>query len=81
MKQLQLASILYAGDNNEQFPGNNVNFNNALAGITFNGGAQAISHWVAGSFASGPGVGAGLVLRETIRPGSRESLFAGRVWR
>src|SRR5258707_1345435 len=50
MKQLQLASILYAGDNNDALPGNNVDFNGSLAGITFTGGAQAIPNWVAGSF-------------------------------
>jgi len=50
MKQLQLASIMYAGDNNDALPGNNVDFNGSLAGITFTGGAQAIPNWVAGSF-------------------------------
>jgi len=52
MKQIQLASILYAGDNNDALPGNNVDFNGSLAGITFTGGAQAIPNWVAGSFAT-----------------------------
>jgi prepilin-type N-terminal cleavage/methylation domain-containing protein/prepilin-type processing-associated H-X9-DG protein len=50
MRQLQFGSMLYAGDNNDQFPGNNVDFNGSLAGITFTGGAQAIPNWVAGSF-------------------------------
>jgi len=68
MKQLQLASILYAGDNGDQFPGNNVDFNGSLAGITFTGGAQAIPNWVAGSFGN-PGP------METIRLGSKQTLI------
>jgi prepilin-type N-terminal cleavage/methylation domain-containing protein/prepilin-type processing-associated H-X9-DG protein len=55
MKQLQLASILYSGDNLEFFPENNVNFGGVNAGITLTGGTQAIPNWVAGSFASGTG--------------------------
>ncbi|MDB6038418.1 MAG: hypothetical protein JWM99_2259, partial [Verrucomicrobiales bacterium] len=50
MRQLQFASILYAGENSDQFPGNNVDFGGAIAGITFTGGVQAIPNWVAGSF-------------------------------
>jgi prepilin-type N-terminal cleavage/methylation domain-containing protein len=53
MKQLQLASILYAGDNNDQFPGNSVD----NAGLTLTGGTQAVPNWVAGSFATTGGGG------------------------
>ncbi|MBW8864319.1 MAG: prepilin-type N-terminal cleavage/methylation domain-containing protein [Verrucomicrobia bacterium] len=53
MRQLQLASILYAGDNGDYFPGNNViGANGQLAGITLNGGTKGDPNWVAGSFAS-----------------------------
>src|SRR6267154_4803205 len=51
MKQLQLASILYSGDNNDALPGNNVTgANGLLAGITFTGNAAGDPNWVAGSF-------------------------------
>ncbi len=50
MKQLQLGSILYAGDNNDQFPGNNFIANGVLAGITMTGATPAAPNWVAGSY-------------------------------
>jgi len=50
MKQLQLASILYAGDNHDFLPGNNVTGpGGALAGFTDLGSTP---NWVAGSFSS-----------------------------
>jgi len=56
MKQLQLASILYAGDNGDFLPGNNVTATSSttspLAGFT---GLISAPNWVAGSFASGAG--------------------------
>jgi len=52
MRQLQFASILYAGENADQFPGNSVD----NAGITYTGGTPAVPNWVAGSFAT-PGGG------------------------
>jgi prepilin-type N-terminal cleavage/methylation domain-containing protein/prepilin-type processing-associated H-X9-DG protein len=56
MKQLQFASLVYADDSGGLFPGNNVDFNGSIAGITFTGGAEAIPNWVAGSFGNpGPG--------------------------
>ena len=53
MRQLQFASILYAGENGDQFPGNSVD----NAGITYTGGTPAVPNWVAGSFATTGGGG------------------------
>ena len=56
LRQLQFGSILYAGDNGDAFPGNNViGANGQLAGITFAGGTAGDPNWVAGSFASTAG--------------------------
>jgi prepilin-type N-terminal cleavage/methylation domain-containing protein/prepilin-type processing-associated H-X9-DG protein len=52
MRQLQLGSILYSGENDDQFPGNSVD----NAGITI-GGTPGIPNWVAGSFATAGGGG------------------------
>src|ERR1700675_3992595 len=51
MKQLQLASILYAGDNNDSFPPNE-GHPSTSGGIIGFGPSEA--DWVAGSFGGGP---------------------------
>lgn len=53
MRQLQFASILYAGENSDQLPGNSVD----NAGLTLTGGTPATPNWVAGSFATTGGGG------------------------
>ena len=54
LKQLQLGSVLYASDNNDYLPGNNVNENNnnVMAGLNVTGGSIALPNWVTGSFHS-----------------------------
>ena len=52
MKQLQLASIMYAGDNNDSLPGNEGHTAGGGSGIIGVGPADA--DWVAGSFPSSP---------------------------
>ncbi len=52
MKQLQLASIMYAGDNNDLLPGNEGHPAGGGSGIIGVGPADA--DWVAGSFPSSP---------------------------
>ena len=47
MRQLQLASMLYAGDNNDSFPGNQ---GTTLSGSGIIGEAPNEPDWVAGSF-------------------------------
>jgi prepilin-type N-terminal cleavage/methylation domain-containing protein/prepilin-type processing-associated H-X9-DG protein len=55
MKQLQLASILYAGDNNDYLPGNNVlGPGGGIAGFA---NPRSTPNWVAGSFATSGGGG------------------------
>jgi prepilin-type N-terminal cleavage/methylation domain-containing protein/prepilin-type processing-associated H-X9-DG protein len=59
MKQLQLSSILYSGDNNDFLPGNDVdeNMNGVMAGLNVTGGTVALANWVTGSFHSTGGGG------------------------
>jgi len=49
MKQLQIASILYAGDNSDLMPGNE---GHASLGAPFIGASPGYPDWVAGSFGS-----------------------------
>src|SRR5580704_547737 len=44
LKQLQLASVLYASDNNDYLPGNDVNYDNngVMAGLNATGGQVAL---------------------------------------
>jgi prepilin-type N-terminal cleavage/methylation domain-containing protein/prepilin-type processing-associated H-X9-DG protein len=51
MKQLQIACMLYAGDNTEMFPGNE---GHTFNGASIQGIAPAEPMWVAGAYPSGP---------------------------
>src|SRR4029079_6015771 len=62
MRQLQTASILYAGDNNDQFPGNEGHPGRMVGSLPFPGTspigtAPSNPDWVAGSFATLQGGG------------------------